>query len=366
MSNKALYFADTPTQVLNVTNLAIQLEEKPDLIIYDQFINAKEYADLLRDTDIFNIVYLLPYIRESKKWQRRREVYTVWFSPKPIGIALDFTQYSTFTIAFPSPITNNICARLNADIKMRYYEDGTGTYCGNVFRSISYAGKNPSTTTPVKLRTRLQKSFLQKLKKGFNPAPTVIYVYNPQILTFTSKCPVKKINFHEKTSQIFCTKQISDYADYCSSIYKRIIIFFDLPRVTPNEINRFSEIQELDKKAKKAGLQLFIKPHPLTPNPEVLYKNLNMFPPINWEIFVSIFDISNWILLGEWSSAMLTPCVMFNKTPQLLFLIGNGLDEDKTNLVLREEIIKATKKAYDQKANLVGTIKDISDAVKYI
>lgn len=361
--NKTLYFSDTPTQVVNATNLAYQLGHQADLIVYDQFDQAVKYAALLRGKGPFENLWILPKMHELSNWQRRFDLYSVWGSPGGITIPIPFDDYEYFALACPTRVSNRIFAQLPNGTQTLYFEDGTGTYTGNVFRELSYPRMLPDGVPRREWHVEAQRLLLSCLTKRYNVQPSAMYAYRPEVISCKYPWPIKRLDYDSRAIDIFTVEHLLKAAEEFAE-KNATVLLFDAPRVAQSDIERMHELAALNDWMEKNGLQFYVKAHPRTKNADLLYENIRLFPDVNWELFSYYVDISDWLLIGQCSSAMLTPRLQFGKRPELLFLKDDHACASRGEEVIRDNIIQCARCSYGDQSDHVTCVNGLEGALE--
>lgn len=331
-----LFFADTPLQLYNATLLASSLDRqsaKADLIVYSQFNNSDELIDVYKSLGIFRDVIECP----SQHVDTYRGNF-LWSVKIALGLKkIDFSQvvrrrYDCFALACPAPANYELLValrRANKQLSVVMYEDGTGSYNGNVFQQPSYFDVPPIAAPNEFWYTHCLRSLLslrpfRKVRYDIE----ALYVKNPSMIQVAPSIPVKKLESRPEAIKKLVKMLMPDMPRIPE---KGAVIVLDIPRT--NKVS--SEEETIDQAIEsliKAGITPLLREHPRSVKRSVWAPRCRDFSQGFWELICqSDPNIEKCTLIGIASTAQLAPLMEANKKPSLLFLYEiahqNGMEE---------------------------------------
>ncbi len=327
-----LYICDTPYQIFNVLNIVFndfdlengEKSAERDLYIINQFRSAGSLAKKIKKTNMFSKVYLLR--KDDTKFLKvgtKRNIYmSIDFLFPKIFLRNRFKDYDFRTInykkydvVYASGAFSTVAAvlKLNTQARFCMYEDGLGSYSGN-YIEISSGG-------------RLNKKFCDLFHVGsYVCKPEKLLVNNVALCNSTSvprnkiqKLPEFNEKFIELCNRIFDVSEDNDYLIYWLSqpldshqgaeetrniIREKMYMYRDnlVVRMHPRDLDyHFYSGFRLDK-----GKDL-------------------------WELTIAKRNANEMILIGTYSSAQVTPKVLFDMEPTLIFLhaLNHTMSQEK-------------------------------------
>ena len=308
------FFCGAPYQVIIATHL-IHTEwkdEKVDLYILDHFAGAKDLSDRLRELNLFHrvifceVLYLLdtfsPY--RPKRILQRFNKYT-FSCEKTVRYHLDYSGqvYSDVYYSYPDLIIKlalKVFHRYNRSIKIHLFEDGLGGYFPLPRYNRRYNEVFYWLTGVSKLVWRYD----------------TIRVFRPELM-YNTKVPIKRIPLIDVDD--------SEYRDTLNSVFNfspsdcinEKIVFFEQPNYNVPTLDELLK----DIISPYLSNNAIVKLHPRTKHPK-RYKGYNVYENngLPWEVIIQNSDIENKILISSHSTALLTPKLLFNKEPIIVFI----------------------------------------------
>lgn len=296
------FYCATPYHVFVSLHLSVTKykDKKKNILILDHFSYASELVDNLRDTGLFENVYLLNCSTKTieDKMKRLMKSYFVdrivkefsnYIYAEVLFFALDFLNYAYI-------IENGAQATEYA-----YVEDGVGTY----FEDEIYS---PSRIASTILKLRGKMKYISKVK--------TIYVFQPQMMfgnrdEFVIKKipPVSRnnIEFTELVTKLWTFKEMDFHAMYMEQPYNEVIgAEYD---------TREKQIFEIIEKYFKND-ELIVRIHPRSKDKFAdKYKDTNYAP---YEAILLNYNVEKKIIISTFSTACLTPKMMFNQEPLVI------------------------------------------------
>lgn len=318
---RELYICDTPYQVLNALNIAYHKKDSVEKILFieNQFRTAKNLAERAEKTGIFRSVYLLR--RDEIKFMpfgfKRLTLQMMLNLAPKLYMRVRLKDYSgecesvfekPFTTVYTAMAVRSVTAmiRLNSEVEVIFFEDGTGSYSGNVITK----GKG-------KIYDFLYKVF----HIGTSVCrPSALFVNN---IKMCSSITVPK-------DRIFPLPEMDNgFIDFCSKI-------FDVNDVSTEERNSVFWLSQpsddtpgADEARGKIRACLLpykdkitVRMHPRDNDAEY-YRDFTVdYGHDMWELSIlSKKDrADSLILIASYSSAQINPKILFDMEPVLIFL----------------------------------------------
>lgn len=326
-TSKYLFFADTPIQVANCVSLALggvqsDALEEHHLFIYGNFSNASEIRDFALSSGAFQEVHLYDSELLPTKSLSRVQTYGVllglYFGKKFIKDFPDFicsTSYSAMFISCSTIVTYDLFLRLkntNPDLCVYLYEDGTGTYTGNVFRGLAFPGSSPKCINN-RLIVRFVKALLPYISRNYQPYPVRrLYVKQPSLLQGDFGMEVFEFSFDKcvvECTTLSPSRLVSLLAD-CDNIFLE----------TPEEDGSYEISVEAEFALLKHGIGFALRMHPRTLTKRHELKTVPDCTGGLWESLCSHMDRESSTMIGFCSSSMLAPAAEYGFYPRIVLL----------------------------------------------
>jgi hypothetical protein len=356
MNLKFAAFADTPFQVLNILNFVYHNVEgccyNCDLYIYKNFSGYELMIDKIRNSRLFsNVIEChLPINKNENKLEHSvRRLYEIFNPRKCIKEWTDNNYkeeyYDIILIPAPLPFTVALC-EINPKARVWFYEDGAVNYYGDVLNVFGSHKK-------------------KLLKFVFNKGPEKIvpdrmYVNNVSMSKTTRGCsiyPLPKLESKEK--EFFSL--LYDVFGYVGNDMRKKAIFLSQPMeimgCTKQEILLYNSIlKELLPYKDKLGVKLHPKER------ENRYFTFDLIKTgVFWELLCATEIAEDNLLIGVFSTAQLTPKLLYDKEPYLLFtykLVGFGMNAKNKEL---DKFVDEFKSSYRNPNKVIN----VSSVVEY-
>lgn len=328
-----LFFADTPLQAYNASLIASGLKEQghhSSLLIYDQFARASDLAATYEKTSIFDSIEVVANCpifeyRQQLAWQIGSRFGKKRLS---IGTILD-AHYDHFAIACPTPATFEVFQRLrtrNKKLRVSYYEDGTGSYNGAVFKTVYSFDKPPLVDKNEPPRIHQIRAFVNKLHlKSFLYQPERLFLKNPKLLAPGINIPTSKID----PEQSFLGTLEAAFASEPLNLPpgKNIIVLDTARYQEPNP--ETNAIDSLLEQIVNLGASPFLRKHPRSVTSSRCAKDCQDLSGGFWELFCQkeAATLSGALLISIGSTAQLSPIIEGNAKPYLMFLYKLAFSE---------------------------------------
>lgn len=331
-----LFFADTPLQLYNATLLASSLdpqEAKADLMVYNQFDNSDKLIGAYKSLGIFQEVIECP----NQNIEAYRDNF-LWSVKTVLGFKkIDFSQrgirrYDYLALACPTPANFELLVALrkaNKRLSVVMYEDGTGSYNGNVFQQPFYFDVPPIATPNEFWYTHCLRSFLSLRPFGrVRYDIEALYVKNPSMMQVAPSIPVKKLEGRPETIKKLAITLMPDMPRIPE---EGAVIILDIPRTSkasPEE----KAIDQTIEAIVQLGITPLLREHPRSVKKSIWAPKCHDFSQGFWELICqSDPNIEKCTLIGIASTAQLAPLMEAGKKPSLLFLYEiahqNGMEE---------------------------------------
>lgn len=353
-----LYYCNSTYQLINVLNLHwnrrfSNYEDlnnySADLIMLNAYDNAKQIVDILNQNKIFDNVILVDRVKVKGNFHLLKTVRDIVFPSRFLkrDYGLDIEQYNKYD-AISVPKFNRIVGALwqiNKKAKLQIHEDGLGTYIINFDNSL------------------LSKAY-KALYKTFNNNRDLnnidkIYVNNKELYFGNRKDIVKeipKLSTDNKNKILNLFNEFS-YADSKKSI-------FWLSQILSRD-NLNKDLDFLLESLIKYKDTVEYCPHPRN-----VMNNIYNFDESKkgqiWELrILNMKDINNLCLISSHSTAMLSPYMLYDMQPYLIFtykMVNNSIIPNIDNFEL---IVNKIKELYKDSSKIMvpQTIEEFNDCV---
>lgn len=361
-----LFYSDTPLQIFLASLIACQEtigDDEVELIIGDQFNEASEVARNISKIGIFRNIHFIETVFSKKKLLK---IHLRTLSGKGshlINIAKE-SYFDYFAFAYSTFVNQSILTELysqNPRLKVILYEDGLGSYTGNVFNNASYIGRLPNGIVGLTPRARVQRGLSRVFPNSLNRYQIkLFYLRSPELLQYPAPCECREIGVNQKEMDIIasCFKGGSYLKD------KKGVLILDGLRDSTIFLPEIEVIDELLQKCIMNKMDILIRQHPAS---TLKNKNIEKFIDCSgglWESECRFLDLNHCILVGMASTAQLTPAMTYKKFPPLLFV--NWIGKNKASEAA-ERIIKMAKCLYGYQASeKIFTPTSIDEALEIL
>lgn len=307
------FVCDTPYQILTATNLYwtsfIDKKKSADLYIVNQFKDAEKIYNNLKKENMFDNVYFLK--REENRFmssgiKRYLRVAYSYLNPmhaiKNQMAAKDIKAVKcSYDMVFASVMTCFVSAlnKLNKDAVFSLFDDGMGSYSGDIVNSgggFAY------------------RTFSWITKTGaYAKRADCLYVNNKEL------CRSNAANSIWQIPKI--TEEYLAVANRIFSIEETLeknknVIFLSQPSTglqsLEEDMDRLVAVLESYKE------KITVRLHPRETDFEK-YKNFQIDTSKEfWELKIAKMDMDDKVLIGDYSTAQITPKLLFDKEPYLL------------------------------------------------
>lgn len=354
---------ETPYQLFNILNFVYtETNENDELDLFVNTVNRGmlEFYGRIKNNKRFNSVFSFtsPQKKDGKIIYMYRR-FLEYFCPKAslnysLSERLHNTDkmYDVIIIAFPNPLIVNFC-QIYSDAEIWFIEDGTGSYHGKIGHAIS--SKISRIINPI-------------LHKGAEYiSPTKLYVYKPEICKAEySGLKISKLTALDANSpnykyieNIFGTTEVTNPSKltYISQPIK-------MGKYTEEERKVFSSVWEY-----KSDLQVRIHPTESTKD-YAEFNGILIDSGINqWEMKCAKNITNDSILIGTCSTAQITPKLIYDIEPYIIFTLNiysNVLPEDLSERL--RQLIDDVQSLYKNKNKVLipSSIDELIEIIKNI
>lgn len=305
-----LFISSTPYQVFNAINMCknVLTDECSDLYILNVSKSSVAIYNKIKIEKIFRKVYLINVLESlpgKKVLYYLNRLNKIIFTKKVIPNKNDF--YDSVFIVGTEVFSKAIYYywfNKNKNIKLNFYEDGTGSY----FRILMEDKK-------------MIKHRVLSILKGFEITDKCdsLYVYRPScVMSKYNKIRIKSIPLINKYSD--CIDEIKKVLQKNEiNIISRKIVFFDSDfgdyRILEQQIHFVNKLNEILN-----SKNYYIKFHPNSDRKLYGEKAEALKIEDAFEVINLNQDMSDKILISIASSACITPKLIFNEEPYIVFL----------------------------------------------
>jgi hypothetical protein len=326
--------ADTPFQVLVSTMIFASPEAEKygavDLVLMDQFNGCESYARLARESGLFRTVAVVPrYYGESSHFGTSYLLNSTFRAGRArrafdaaVGHAVD-GPYDVLYCSCSTQLSLDAKKYLVPSGETVFYDDGTGSHSGGVFKAFSCFDRNASKPDLNRSATERVKAAVRNIVCHAMPASwtynvSKMLLVNPSEETKRRLAPyrVEAVQVPANMGELFSSMVPADVFD----AYKRAkFIYFTLPgnvseQALAIEMDIVRELQAAH------GLDLSIKVHPRRPASDFNGMGLDVLPDANWEILLFMGAISDGTTLGAvCSTTQYAPKLLMDLEPRCEF-----------------------------------------------
>lgn len=347
-----LFVVSTPFQLYYAATIVLEkldTNDQAELLLTPQFPSAFQLAKQFQEEKIFEAIHICPVEFNTYslyKIQLKAYFGKSGFCPKSL-LNKHFDYYALSMPAYPNSGVYFALRKANKDLKVIFFEDGTGTYTGEIFRNATYLGIIPKGVQRPSKRARIYRAIFGVLPKKLNTySPAKILVRQPEAIYFQSPFPVEQVTIQEKN-----LSRIHSCFGTPSSLPQDIhAIILDPARTTNESINELDYLDSLIGQLASRGVKVALKEHPRTTNPSKQKEYCFQIPNDLWELYCRHNSLTDKLLIGIGSSAQLTPVLENSEKPPLLFLYKLFIKRNSETYSNYETIVEIAKRMYEQDA----------------
>lgn len=348
---RELYVCDSVFQIMNVLNIVWHKHDSAErtMFVINDFKKAGDVANKVKQANLFDSVYLIPPSEITlMPLGIKRYILTIVNYLMPLRfIKNTFKGYkdvkaetfiNAFDVIYGVSISRIAAAvlKLNPDAEFVLYDDGTGSYRGNIMNM-----------------TRIKRKLILSCKMWFCKIFGVgLYVRKP------SKLLVNNVKMCRSTSvpsdRIFPIPKIDDgFRELCRKVFdvntewKNSVLWLAQPA------KHIGLEDDIVKKVRSYLLpykdRITVRMHPRDTDYE-FYRDFDLDDGrCGWELLVMNAGekANDLVLIGGFSTAQITPKFLFDVEPVLIFLYNfykTGIIEKQKNSIT--QMIEDLRKAY--------------------
>lgn len=358
IQRKACFACITPYQLMGAISIVQAYRFDADLYLFGLFRDYDKIAIRLNKYGIFSRVISIPY-NKLRTSSRTHSLYQLFRIEKEIGYFLppDITYDYYYSTCKARGVLMLYYALIKRNPRMVsvFYEDGLGTYG----RELSVLKKS---------RFRRFSEFVL----GFKPykhVPVKIMACHPHLLDLPQTRTKYEIETMPSLDWSSDNRLMMNSVFSLDDSYRfdESVIIFDVVRVNYKQSN-IHVIHLMDECIKTvldicSYNDVICKPHPRSKEIEcVRVKSFKQTSVPIEIVYSSITDLENRILIGNLSTALFTPRMMFGKEPQVISLHRIIVPENK----VYSSLFDKCREMYNNKERVVApeSIEDLKRVLK--
>ena len=354
---RCLFFATTSVQVVNAIAIARQLAQTQDasswLLINALFDDVDEHVDLARRSGAFREVGVVCLTTPVSRLRRGMRVVRVCCGPIRRGslpawlFETRFDWFAVASLAVSACEVSGVVSKNNRDVKTALFEDGSGTYDGNVFTIGAFdaffgepphGAVAPAGASALKRRV---KGLLYGRRCDLDIAQ--VWAKRPDLLAWESPWPVMR----------FSLDAVLDIEGACA-LAPRLeplgagaagIIILEPPRGTSSIVST-DPVDAVMSALGEVGLPFMRRAHPSSVRTPSLPECATDVSGGSWELICHRNSLEDAVLVGVGSSSMLSPFVECGERPHLVFLHRMLPCDTSMNLAQQEKFMSVAARAY--------------------
>lgn len=342
-----LFYADTPLQLYLSTCIALTElgdHDIADVMICDQSLGIESIANKLVDRGAFQQVYSCSPI--ASRWKSLIVQFKDFLGKSSFRSKPEIEKkYDRFALSVPLDNTMDLLVKLRKDnpsLDVVLYEDGTGTYDGQIFKLSCYLGEMPKGLKRSGFRSKAYHTFGNLFPNRPNVfTPSSLYLRIPDAFEFDAPFPLKEIKKNSKTLEIV---ESCFFSNNTPAIIKSAI-FLDTRR-NFNVIRTFDPFDDLLYECIDRNIPVTLRSHPGSKDSSPYSKSCVDGSGGLWEIICNQDNVSNSLLVGCLSTAQLAPFLENGSRPPLLFLHKLMIDDSNPNAREYDELVEMIRRLY--------------------
>ena len=362
MYAKYAFVCTTPFQLMNMVNyICAKGIQKPDLYIRIETDEMKRYAENAKRLDLFNSVHEFVFYGLSQTNRIKKAICrgVEYFLPQKglqncLVNAKDSARgYEIIVTGSPDTFTLMLYA-INPNALIYYIDDGTGSYHGNI-------GSNLMTN-----KGRVLQAILGRGPEKVHPSKLILY--KPELSTNVYHAELEKLYPVQEDNSLANTILHQLFSRTTGHEEKgSAMIYLAQPAPVDSDTAAYAKIRETELKclSDNFGDAVLLRPHPRERaiGSFELSVDTSEYP---WELscLTRVFDTT--ILIGSFSSALMTPKLLYDTEPFIVFTVKTYEDclNPKTYAEVLE-LIQSFKETYHNKQKIF-LAKSIDETVEII
>ncbi len=356
---KFAFFAMTEYQLLNILKFVWNdiegSKNNSDLYISEDVISKYLPHDNIVKANIFSNIFIVSKITYNSNRRLRKlqslvrtvnnSAFGKYLTPDGQIYAKD-VKYDVIVVS-SSALVFEMCMHYFKHDSLYYIEDGSGNYIGGV----------------KSLATSKSRAFVQKILFKSEPIKKM-YVNKMELCDVNEAqelCSIEgkpETEFMDFLQNIFCN-------DAIELLYEKDdAIFLDRPEATFTETQVYKNNEIKDLCFEYFGESFIQRRHPRDRSLPSKYKR-NDNRTIMWEYVCKEEITDNSVLLGYFSTAQITPKILYNKEPYIIFLYKMY---GKQETIQVERFIERFKACYEKDAKIFipSDMAELESALKRI
>lgn len=306
---RCAFIVYTKYQLLAVLNLVSydHRDTENDIYIYEDLYGTIDIK-LLYNTELFSNVYKINFSPDYHGWKKLKLYLLIFkfdkYYNKTIGLRNE--QIQSYDECYCSSLRNVFTALFfirYRDAKVHIFEDGIGTY-ESFNKSLSYK---------INIFDNICRTIL---RRGKSIRISSVYVYRPDLM-IENRYPICEIksnrlleNYSTLTKIFMC-----DDNDHLKDIQ---FIYFEQPNdmMVTNYLSVEESIKSILLQNRKRTI---VRLHPRDLKRTQFYSEFICENSGMWELRLVNFDVENKVLIGPFSTAQITPKMLYDQEPYLIF-----------------------------------------------
>ena len=363
---RRLFFCDTPLQVYYAALIVFSSQQEclADLVICRQFNNAEKLEKRIYKSNIFQHVYHVSPANPKDLNAVQLKMF-LGRSVKQYEIG-EGVHYDEFFLSYPTYI--NTCIYINArkqnpNLQVCFYDDGIGSYSGEVFRNAAYLGEIPDGVRKPSFRVMLYRAFFGNLPIKNRYKIKKMYVRCPRLVAFDPKFPIYPIcSADDATAKLVQVFNISK-----QRIPSHAALILDTARGQDNLGAADEVIDTIIAFVLHLKRVCILRRHPRASLLSKYHAECLDYSMGLWELICTDNSFEETILIGVGSTAQLSPAIESNKYPTLIFLYKLCVEKDSAEFVRFSYVEKMAQELYGANSAKVfspGSIREAEDIIK--
>lgn len=330
--------SDTPYQVFNAIRLARYNEElkgaRIDLFIGHQFTDSVKLAERVRQLALFDNVYDFYPEKNVRKTQRLAETVFPAYGIRKLMHKKPDEKFNGYDEIFLTLISEmSLCLALyNQKARVFYYDDGIGSYSRRM--------------KPVSIIPRVHQAIYRALGRSLKKINVCgLYLNNPDMYNSDDfdPCEIHKIDPEERCEFAYIRSVFDVGNDALYRQYRYIYL------TDPD----FRDDYEICNTINRICKDVLIRPHPRHVDRSQYEGKIDQSPGM-WELLALECIGDDHVLISGYSTAQLTPFILFGKEPLLIFTYRLHLSKLQGEYLEGiESMIELLKNKYSDKSKII-------------
>ncbi len=354
-----LYYCNSTYQLINILNLHWNrkyhnFEEidnySADLIMLNAYDDAYDIFNILKENHIFDDIKIVNRVKTKGKFHTLKVIKGIVFPSSFLSKEYNLSNIKNKYDYIVTPKFNRLIAaiwQVNKNTKLQIYEDGVGTYIGD----LCY-GFLPKT---YKLIYRLFNN-----NRSFDDIDTMylnnIDLYSNNIKLNLKQMPLMNKDFIDELLKLFKNYSIPEKND--QTIYYLSQIMFE--NTSKNNVDRILNVLY------KYNEDVIFFPHPRNPV-KTDYQFCKGIEGQIWELkILNTKKVDDICLIASHSTACFTPFLLYRKKPYVIFYYNMIDDNDIISKNNFDDFVIKLKNMYQDSSKIMTpkTIDEFEECLK--